>query len=408
MMRDKKNNGSVVMRNAPSRTVPIRGTQASVPLQIALTRQIGYQGLCTVLHARMSEAARRAEPSEVIERSDRSDSIPQSVPPQAPPPGPADRIRHSTSVEMQVQRAQTMRPSDTAPYFIYELDADRSTFSQLASHYGVGIPQIAAANPGARASALRMGQKLQIPAVNLPSEALPHGPPAPEMIQSTTTHPVPVRWNNRSARDNLIGHVVRGTEVGSVGALVYVATGALSNIARGVLEELCALGRSNGEVAGFVPLTNLRSLLVGPSSADVNLLARMIWGEQRSQGLSAMAAAAWIVRNRAAAGWGSYSQIMTRAQFHGIANPADVVGLSGRDLTRWTEAQSIAQEVVDGTRSDATGGALYFGNDVAGANIVSRMRACSAHQRSFTYGNITGTNFYYSNGDYTATACTVP
>ncbi len=134
----------------------------------------------------------------------------------------------------------------------------------------------------------------------------------------------------------------------------------------------------------------------------------MIWGEQRSQGLDAMAAAAWISKNRYNAGWGSYEQIITRAQFHGLATPTAVTGLSGPDATAWTEALRIAQGVVDGTIADPTGGALYFGNDVPDANVLVRMRACTKSNSSFSYGRIAGTNFYYSNGDYTASGCTVP
>jgi hypothetical protein len=159
-----------------------------------------------------------------------------------------------------------------------------------------------------------------------------------------------------------------------------------------------------GFVYGYLPAANVRSTLGTVPAGDVNLIARMIWGEQRSQGEDAMTAAAWIARNRYDQGWGGYGQIITSAQFHGLADPADVEGLTGPDLDRWNEAQQIAQEVVDGTRADPTGGVVYFGN---GDSVRRRMTACAGSQTGFVWGQISGTNFYYSNGDYTS-GCGLP
>lgn len=308
----------------------------------------------------------------------------------------------------RIQRAQVGRIHDAgsaSPYFLYELDDAMSRFATLANHYGVTDTQIAAANPGTRATALRLGQQIKVPAVNPPAaNSIPMGPPVPALIQSTATHPIPVRWNT-GADANQIGRAPRGTAVETIGAGIFVPLGDLSNRAQGVENELRLRGLITRAAAlGYVPNVNVRSTLSPTAADDVNLIARMIWGEQRSQGNQAMAAAAWIAKNRYDAGWGSYQQIITPGQFHGLASESDVTGLTGPDLAAWTDAKRIAQEVVDGTIADPTGGVVYFGN---GASVRNRMQACARRNSDFTYGNISGTNLYYSNGDYTAN-CAIP
>jgi hypothetical protein len=311
----------------------------------------------------------------------------------------------------RVQRAQIDRvhtPASGTPYFLYELDATMSRFAQLASYYGVTVAQISSANPGVSATRLRLGDQVRVPALNPPTGPAPLGPPAGGLIQSTATLPIAVRWNTGS-NDNRIGRAPRGTAAGIVGGGVYMALTNLQNVAQGLVDEMRERAlTTNGDVYGYVPAANLRSTMTAPAASDVDLIARMIWGEQRSQGDDAMAAAAWIAKNRYNAGWGSYSQIITRPQFHGLATPAAVTGLTGPDAAAWTEAQRIAQQVVDGAIADPTGGALFFGNDVAGARVLARMRDCATRNPRFSYGRIGATNFYYSNGDYTAAACTVP
>ncbi len=190
-----------------------------------------------------------------------------------------------------------------------------------------------------------------------------------------------------------------------IGPGVYVTLGALIPRAEGVVAEMRSRGLvSNGAAYGHVPNVNVRSTLGPTAAGDVNLIARMIWGEQRNQGNNAMAAAAWIAKNRYNSGWGSYSQIITIGQFHGLASQADVTGLAGPDLVAWTDAQRIAQEVVDGSIADPTGGFVYFGNGVV---VQRRMQACARGNTDFRYGNVAGTNLYFSNGDYTS-GCAIP
>lgn len=315
-----------------------------------------------------------------------------------------------TGRDRMVQRAQIGRINTPAgggqPHFIYELDSTRSTFSQLASYYGVSVSAIQRLNPGVRANALHLGQQINVPAFNPPaSGSILVGPPAPGIIQSTGTVALPLRWNS-GANDNIVGRAPRGTNVGLIGAGVYISVASLQNVAQGILDEMQQLGLVfSGQVYCYLPAANVRSTLTPTSGPDVNLIARMIWGEQRNQGNNAMAAAAWIACNRFDSGWGSYSQIITQGQFHGLASTRAVTGLTGANQAAWVNAQRIAQEVVDGTIADPTGGVCYFGN---GNSVLRKMQNCTRRNSSFTYGQITGTNFYYSNGDYSSTACTVP
>jgi LysM repeat protein len=361
------------------------------------------------------QPAVQRRPEEVAERDlggvqvhDKADSVQQG----SRPAGGRPVIQRA-----QIGRVHTPAAGGTS-HFIYELDATMSLFSQLASHYGVSVSAIQRANPGARATALRHGMRINIPANDPPATAPPvllalPGPfLAPligsAMVHSTTTVPVAVRWST-TAGSNRIGRLPRGTTI----ALHYFGTGgawmdiaSLQSPATGIIDELRLRGiASSSMVFGYLPLANVRFTGGTTAAGDVNLIARMVWGEQRNQGNDAMAAAAWIARNRFDAGWGHYSQIVTRKQFHGLATPAQVTGLTGAELTAWTEAQRIAQGVADGTIADPTGTAVYFGNGTA---VLRRMRACARRNAAFRHGTIAGTNFHYSNGDYTSAACTLP
>ena len=320
-----------------------------------------------------------------------------------------------------IQRAQIGRvniPPAGTPHFIYELDAAMSTFSQLADHYGVSTRAVQNANPGRSARRLRLGQQINIPANNAPITMPPliiFSPPffmmsltSAGMVHSTTTASVNVRWNTGGA-SNRVGRLPRGSAIsmhlfGNGGAYIDIAS--LQNQASGILDELRLRGITTAtHVFAYLPLANIRMTGTITAAADINLIARMIWGEQRNQGSAAMAAAAWIARNRFDAGWGYYNQIITQQQFHGLATPAQVTGLVGSNLVAWTDAQRIAQGVIDGTIADTTGGAIYFGN---GVSVLRRMNACARRNAAYTVATIAGTNFHYSNGDYTSAACTIP
>jgi hypothetical protein len=309
--------------------------------------------------------------------------------------------------QKSIQRNLLSSPTTANPAFVFELDVVTNTFSDLGSMFGVSIPQIQAANPSLSPSRLRTGTQVRIPAREYPAAvARPTGPPSPSIVQSTGTALIDVRWNaGGPTGGNLLGKIKRGKPVGDIGGGFLVRIADLHNVSPGILSEMRTLNIADAtEAFAFIPAGNVRSLLTPVSSTDIDLMARMIWGEQRSQGRDAMVAAAWIARNRFDAGWGSYSQIINVAQFHGIATTAQVTGLTGSNLTTWTQAQQVAQEVTDGTIPDPTGGFLFFGNR---AGVLRSMQACARTNTAFSFRTISGTNLHISNGDFTGT-CAVP
>ncbi len=162
-----------------------------------------------------------------------------------------------------IQRAQVGRvhtsSDDGTPYFLYELDTTRSTFSQLGNHYGVTNKQVAAANPGAKPTALRLGQQIRVPAFHPPTEPLPVGPSVPGMVQSPATHTIPMRWNTGS-NDNQIGRAARGTAADMINGGVYIALASLNNVAQGLVDELRLRALTSDKKAyGYVPAANLHT-----------------------------------------------------------------------------------------------------------------------------------------------------
>ena len=309
-----------------------------------------------------------------------------------------------------IQRAQTGRPTAQAPYFTYRLDRERHTYSTLASYYGIDRWQdIKAATPGRpAASALREGQEIRIPARNLPSGTAQIVGIEPGLVVSTATTGVTFRWAN-SPSANRIGRASRGTAT-NVGGVVpnsyqraWIESSNLQNRADGVIAELRVRGRAAGNVVyGYLPIANVRLMSRSVPRTDVEILARMIFGEQRNQGRNAMVVAAWIVRNRYDAGWGqSYHALLTDTEFHALrtTRTQNMAGLTGPDAQVWATAQQVAQGVIDGTISDPTNGhGFYFGNT---SSVKRRMEACRQSMPGYRMGHVNGTNLYWSNGDYT-------
>jgi hypothetical protein len=300
-----------------------------------------------------------------------------------------------------VHRAQighvTPAAGGTGAHFEYELDAAIKTYSQLASFYGVTATAIAAANTRS-SKALHLGDKIIVPANGLPSTGRPLGPGVPALIQKTDTHFVDLRWG-APAGSNRIGRLSRGTAVSSIGAALEVPSSSLLYPATGLIAEMVNLGLADAtSVSGFVDTANVRATAAAVSATDVDLIARMIWGEQRGEGHNAMVAAAWIARNRYTSGWGSYSEIVTKRQFHGIVSATLAAAAIGADAALWVDAQKFAQDIVDGKGADPTGGYTFFGN---GTTVLASMKACAAKNPAFKWATIPGTNFHYSNLDYT-------
>ncbi|MEE9128638.1 MAG: DUF4157 domain-containing protein [Phycisphaerales bacterium] len=316
-----------------------------------------------------------------------------------------------------IQRAQTGRPTSQAAYFTYELDTTRSTYGALASHYGLDRWQdIRDATPGRpAASALRMGQALRIPARNLPTGTVQVVGTEPALVVTTGTAGINFRWGNNS-NANRIGRASRGTAT-DAGATVpnsfrraWIESSNLQNRADGVIAELQARTRTAGtNVYGYLPTSNVRLASRVVPATDVDILARMIFGEQASEGRAAMVVAAWIVRNRYDAGWGgSYDVLLTDREFHALRTnrTRDMTTLTGPNARSWTTAQQVAQGVVDGTIADPTAGrGFYFGN---GSTVQQRMAFCQRNNARYRTAQVTGTNLFWSNGDYTGGTVAAP
>ena len=308
-----------------------------------------------------------------------------------------------------IQRAQSARPTSTNNYFEYELDSARSSYQSLASHYGIERWQdIQSATPGNPSpNRLRLGQTIRIPARRLPTGETPTSASVSALTVNTATSNIKFRWGNHSDA-NIIGRVPRGSQFSSHGNVprnfirAWFINSRLSNVAQGILDELIARRRATETTSfGYVSLSQSRLSARRVATSEKDLLARMIYGEQRSQGEAAMTCAAWIVKNRYDAGWGAtYSVLMTDNEFHALrtTRTQNMSSLTGSDATFWGHATRIAQGVTAGTIADPTGGdGFYFGN---GNTVRTRMRSCRSNSR-FKMGTIAGTNLYWSNADYT-------
>jgi hypothetical protein len=310
-----------------------------------------------------------------------------------------------------LQRTQVARPGygqESATYFVYELDDDRYLPVHLEEYYGVPARIIMRHNPGKSATSLQKGQRMRVPAINPPINLQPVSLSslALGLTMNVKTNDLNVRWN--SAPDaNIIGTVPRGNYLYFIpGNGYFLPLPYLINPRQGIIKEMEKLGLiGGGFIYCFVPGANVRDVYAPVSTTDIDLMARMIWGEQKNRSKEVMIAAGWTARNRFDAGWGTYPQIITKAQYHGLVEPKDVPKhIPGKDkseaLIKWELAQSVAKEVVEGTIPDPTGGFKYFGNEFAGSNVLKKMLKCASRNPEFKYYKI-GTDFYYCNGDYT-------
>lgn len=332
------------------------------------------------------------------------------APPVRQPGPPAARnpeVRQILHRDRRIQRKQVghVHPASGSDpdHFLYELDRDIFAFSQLDAHYGVSPGTVQSLYPGKDPNKLQAGERIKVPAIAAPAPgSWPVGPPLPAIVQNTSSHDVDVRWSPAPG-SNRIGTLKRGTAIGALYEGVVVEEKTLGRKAAGLVEELRHLGLASDQwIFGYMDPANTRVTLPSETSAgDLDLIARMIWGEQRGQGAAAMTAAAWVVKNRFDKGWGSYEQLLSSDQFQGVVGPEAVTGLSGDELARWNEAQTIAREVAAGIRPDPTGGALFFGNGKEMLEMMTKGKCPGM-------GTISGTNFHYSLGDYTAKGCPIP
>jgi N-acetylmuramoyl-L-alanine amidase len=115
-------------------------------------------------------------------------------------------------------------------------------------------------------------------------------------------------------------------------------------------------------------LVLLLASATGPAKAstDVELLARTVWAEARSEGEAGMAAVAWVVKNRKNVGlWGSSVEtiIKRRRQFavwgQGDRNHRRMLTV-GRQDKEFVDALRIVADVLQGRTPDPTGGATHY------------------------------------------------
>jgi LysM repeat protein len=320
---------------------------------------------------------------------------------------------HNFGAEPVLQRAQVGwihgQGSPGNEYFIYELDEQNKLIGHLSNYYGVPIKDIYRINPGVNSSTVvHKGQRIKVPAINPPFNILPQKVTSISagLTINTQTSNLNVRWNS-GPDANIVGTVPRGTlaAIISPGNGFILALASLQNLRQGIVDMMTHLGLiASGNIYCFLPGANVRDLNTPASPADIDLMARMIWGEEKHEPGDSMLAAGWTARNRYDAGWGTYSQIITVGQYHGLIYAPDsktMAALKGKDLAEWQKAQQIAKEIVEGTTPDPTGGALYFGNETPGTKVLSKMQKCARNNPEFKYARLGSTSLYYSNGDYT-------
>jgi len=101
------------------------------------------------------------------------------------------------------------------------------------------------------------------------------------------------------------------------------------------------------------------------------LLALVGWREARGEGnapsekLEAMRAVMHVIRNRVAAGWGDWDEVITRRnQFAAMSVPGDsqLVVWPEEDVPLFMAVLGLANAVYYGEDKDPTGGALYYAN----------------------------------------------
>jgi len=104
-----------------------------------------------------------------------------------------------------------------------------------------------------------------------------------------------------------------------------------------------------------------------PANADVDVVARTLWGEARGEGAQGMYAVANVIANRVArpGWWGTdwRSVCLSPRQFScwnlGDPNRVKLIGVTEAD-PEFRQALAIARSAVAGTLEDITGGATHY------------------------------------------------
>ena len=86
-----------------------------------------------------------------------------------PPPPPAPVQPRSVATARQAPAAPQQPPVEIGPHYEYVVEKGQ-TLSLIAEGFGTTVPKILAANPGLKPNLLRVGQKLIIPAEDVPQQ----------------------------------------------------------------------------------------------------------------------------------------------------------------------------------------------------------------------------------------------
>lgn len=100
--------------------------------------------------------------------ADLAGRISKMTPPPSPPPPPAPVVASPVATARPAPR--TPPPAPVGPHYEYVVEPGQ-TLSLIAKGFDTTVPKILAANPGLKANALRVGQKLIIPAEDAPKPA---------------------------------------------------------------------------------------------------------------------------------------------------------------------------------------------------------------------------------------------
>ena len=140
---------------------------------------------------------------------------------------------------------------------------------------------------------------------------------------------------------------------------------------------------------------------------ETNLLAKMIWSEQRDQGEEAMAAAGWIAINRVDSNnfQDTVQEVLEESNQFSLNNEFDKTNLASTDSEAKTNAIEIAKNIINNKESIPSRyeNYFYFGNDISSDStyVSEKMKNCKASDMGFVYERIDSTNMYVSNKDYT-------
>ena len=136
------------------------GTEATLRAEIEALRAEVAELKASI--RREQDAMRREIVADLAKRI----STLQPPPPPLPPPVPA---RPVASARQASSAAQPPAPVEIGPHYEYVVEQGQ-TLSLIAKGFDTTVQKILAANPGLKPNALRVGQKLIIPAEDVPQQ----------------------------------------------------------------------------------------------------------------------------------------------------------------------------------------------------------------------------------------------